>query len=290
MRRIRLAIVLSLAAAVAVGVVVAAGSAQTGPGRTVPATAAGLRMLQGVNFIESCAFSHRNSDDPIVFPGQAGVSHNHTFVGNVSTDASSTLLTLSAAATTCRRDDDRAAYWVPTLFDGSGNAVEPVGATIYYRRRTLAPVQPFPAGLRMIAGNARATVAQSTRVTFWNCGVDAGVEPGSEIPACPAGRRTGLRLHVTFPSCWDGRRLDSPDHQSHMAYAVAGNCPSGHPIAVPAISVIVRYPVAGGEGYRLASGGELTGHADFFNAWQQSTLTRLVDSCLNELRHCGRGA
>src|SRR5438128_12610277 len=49
--------------------------------------------LQGVNFVENCAFSHRAPDDPIVFPGKPGLSHDHSFVGNESTDAFSTFAT-----------------------------------------------------------------------------------------------------------------------------------------------------------------------------------------------------
>lgn len=92
---------------------------------------------------------------------------------------------------------------------------------------------------------------------------------------------TDLRLHVTFPSCWDGRRVDSADHQSHMAYAMRGRCPSTHPVAVPAISLIFRYPIAGGAGVSLTSGGQYSAHADFFNAWRQPALASLVDGCLN---------
>lgn len=29
----------------------------------------------------------------------------------------------------------------------------------------------------------------------------------------------GIRSTITFPTCWDGVNLDSPDHQSHVAYA-----------------------------------------------------------------------
>ena len=244
--------------------------------------------LRGVNFVSSCRFSHRAPDDPIAFPGAPGRSHDHTFVGSRSTDAFSTVDSLRRAGTTCRRQGDTAAYWMPTLLV-DGRAVEPLGATIYYRRRTLEDVRPFPEGLRMIAGDARATSPQARRVTFWNCGVMAGIPPSSTVPTCPAGRRTSLRLHVTFPSCWDGRSLDSADHQSHMAYARRGLCPSSHPVAVPAINLIYRYPVAGGPGAELASGGQFSAHADFFNAWQQGALNGLVQSCLNALRHCGRG-
>ena len=165
----------------------------------------------------------------------------------------------------------------------------PTAATIYYRRRTLDEVRAFPPGLKVIAGNSRATTPQSLRVTFWNCGVHAGVPRSSSVPTCPAVSRSTLRLHVNFPSCWDGRSLDSADHQSHMAYPLRGACPATHPVAVPAISVIFRYPVHGGAGVELSSSGQYLAHADFFNAWNQRALERLVDKCLNKLRHCGRG-
>jgi hypothetical protein len=73
-----------------------------------------------------------------------------------------------------------------------------------------------------------------------------------------------------------------------MAYPEGRRCPATHPVEVPAISLIVRYPVWDDSGLELASGGVLSGHADFFNAWNQKALTRLVDGCLNALRHCGR--
>jgi hypothetical protein len=51
--------------------------------------------------------------------------------------------------------------------------------------------------------------------------------------------------------------------------------------------VIFRYPVKGDPNVFLSSGGQLSGHADFFNAWNEQRLTRLVDFCLNGRRHCG---
>src|SRR5262245_9326262 len=104
-------------------------------------------------------------DDPIVFPGYPGMSHDHTFVGNSTTNAASTLESLRAGSTTCRRRGDTAAYWMPTLLV-NGQPVEPTGATIYYRRKTLAPVRAFPLGLKMIGGNSRATSPQELKVTI----------------------------------------------------------------------------------------------------------------------------
>jgi uncharacterized protein DUF1996 len=243
--------------------------------------------LRGVNFVESCDFSHRAPDDPIIFPGKPGASHDHSFVGSRTTDASSTYTSLRAGATTCERQADTAAYWVPTLYEGS-QPVHPAGATIYYRRNTLAELDTFPNNLRMIAGDATATTPQGLRVTFWNCGIAGGVAPSSTIPNCPEARGSFLRLHVQFPSCWNGRSLDSADHKSHMAYAMRGGCPSTHPVELPAIALIFRYPTRGGEGFSVASGGQFSAHADFLNSWRPRALEKLVDGCLNALVHCGR--
>ena len=246
-----------------------------------------LRALQGVNFIGSCAFSHMAMDDPIVYPRQPGASHDHSFVGNTTTNAFSTLRTLRAGSSTCKRDGETAAYWMPTLLL-NGQMIPPTAATVYYRRKTLAPLRAFPAGLKMIAGDRQAASPQGMQITYWNCGAASTVPPSTEVPTCPSSRGQSLRLHVNFPSCWDGKHLDSVDHKSHMAYAGRGACPASHPIAVPAIALIFRYPITGGSGVTLSSGGRYSAHADFFNAWRQGTLTSLVNNCLNALRHCGR--
>lgn len=244
--------------------------------------------LARVNFIENCRFSHRSPDDPIVFPGKPGASHDHTFVGNRTTSAFSTYGSLRAGGTSCQRKDDTAAYWMPTLYQGT-TPVFPAAATIYYRRGTLEKVRPFPSNLRMIAGDATATTPQAFRVVFWNCGGGDGGSPSSTVPTCRNSPGSALRLHVRFPNCWDGKQLDSRDHKSHMAYAQKGRCPSSHPVAMPAITILFRYPTLGGEGFSLPSGGQFSGHADFLNAWKPSALRRLVDGCLNALVHCGAG-
>jgi hypothetical protein len=276
----------ALLAPLAAAVLVAGALAGGGDGRrdgTSP------KRLRGVNFISSCGFSHRAPDDPIVFPGRPGASHDHSFVGNRSTNASSSLESLLAGGTTCRnRPGDTAGYWMPSLYVGS-QLVTPLGATIYYRRKSTRHVQAFPPGFRMIAGDSVATTAQPLAVTFWNCGAQVDIRPQSTPPTCPESRGSMLRLHVNFPSCWDGKNLDSANHKSHVAYAERGRCPSRYPLSLPAISLIYRYPTLGGPTVSLASGGVYSGHADFFNAWNQAALQRLVDNCLNALRHCAQG-
>jgi hypothetical protein len=234
----------------------------------------------GGYFAVTCGFSHRNNDDPIVFPRRPGRSHNHTYFGAQSTDAFSTPASLrEAGRTTCRLPADTAAYWAPTLYV-RGEVVEPLALAAFYVRRTSDEVDAFPAGLKVVAGDAMARTAQSTRVTFWSCAV-RGAERSSTVPACPGTTRGGLRLHVNFPNCWDGERLDSANHKSHLAYSSEGECPTSHPVEVPALSLLVYYGISGGPRVELSSIGQFSGHADFVNAWHQPTLERLVDRYLN---------
>ncbi len=239
------------------------------------------------NFVSNCQYSHRASDDPIVFPGQPGASHSHDFIANRSTNAASTYASLRAASSLCRRGGDTAAYWVPTLYD-NGVAVAPRVTNAYYlpNGKELTSIKPFPAGLKVVAGNAKATSAQSLQVARWTCTGDTTVAASSLPPTCPA--RSNLLLIVRFPDCWNGRDLDSADHKSHLAYAARRQCPSTHPVPLPLLALHVNYPVAGGSGITLASGSPYTAHADFFNAWNQRVLTDLVCRCLNAGVHCGR--
>jgi hypothetical protein len=139
----------------------------------------------------------------------------------------------------------------------------------------------------MVGGDSAAKSPQSLRVVAWDCGENqhGRFPPTAAIPTCTGGKNLSLR--VRFPDCWNGRELDSADHKSHMAYSDVGRCPATHPVAVPSIELIVRYPIAPAADAELASEGQYSGHADFVNAWQQDGLNRLVRDCLNALRACG---
>jgi hypothetical protein len=271
--------ILGLALAVLVSAGASADGKSLNPERRPPVS---LKDLLGVEFIDTCRFTHAAPDDPIVFPGKPGASHFHTFVGNRTTNAYSTYASLRRGGTTCVRTADRSAYWAPALYQGS-KLILPTLATVYYRRFTLAPVHPFPNGLRMIAGDSRATSVQRMRVTYWDCGFLSPVAHSPHILTCPRGE--SLHLNIVFPECWDGRHLDSPDHKSHMAYMWKGRCPASHPVPLPALATLFSYPVRGGKGLWLSSGGLNSGHADFINAWDPAALRALVDGCLNRYAH-----
>lgn len=246
------------------------------------ASAAGSSLPREPIFVSPCGFSHRAADDPIVFPGRPGAAHSHDFFGNRSTDAHSTRSSLLRRSTTCHRPSDTAAYWVPTLSQ-NGRRLTPVTSHLYYRvgKKPFAGVRPHPPGLRVIAGNSKATGPQGIGVTSWHCGTepDGRFLHRTEVPLCARGRQ--LHLQVRFQDCWDGRRLDSADHKSHVAYSVRERCPSSHPVSLPKVNFIVAYPTRGGLGVTLSSGSRYTAHADFFNAWNQRALADLVRRCIN---------
>jgi hypothetical protein len=73
-----------------------------------------------------------------------------------------------------------------------------------------------------------------------------------------------------------------------MAYGTGLRCPASHPVKVPSLRLTVAYPIRGGAGLALASGGVYSGHADFFNAWKQGELNRLVKQCAAEKKRCSR--
>jgi len=246
-----------------------------------------------------CSADHYSADDPIVYPKQPGASHMHTFYGNTSTDAASTLSSLSATSpSSCGRgmgSSDISAYWVPSLMiknaDGTSTVVKSEQTNVVYYRRAgggRGPgVLPFPKGLRMIAGNAKATSDQSLSIVHWDCG-GGGLE-SPHMYQCPGTASAPIHASLIFPSCWDGVHLDSADHKSHMAYAAAdGTCPSDHPVSLPEVTFEVDFPgIAGGPNYYLASGGIYSWHGDFVADWDNQVQNALVAACLNSPHECG---
>ena len=278
---------LLVAAAVAVGAVGGVVALAGGDGEASAALVPGLGPQGRVpQFTVECGWSHAAADDLIVQPDQPGHSHRHDFFGNVAAAAGVTMADLLAGDTTCQNKLDTAAYWAPALLRG-GVPVEPTGSVAYYRPGhgvDPASVQTYPPALMMIAGDGTATGPQPLAVAAWHCGASPVLHP--EPPTCPATAPLGVR--IAFPDCWDGERLDSDDHRSHVARSAAGQCPDGHTVPLPQLIFEVHYPVAGDpSGLELASGGVFGVHADFLNSWDQPALEREVHACLNGAKVCG---
>jgi hypothetical protein len=241
-------------------------------------------------FQANCSVSRTNlQDDPIVFPNLPGASHFHTFLGNRTTNATTSLASLQAGTTTCTVPGDRSGYWQPTLYNGDV-AVQPDGPqVIYYKSgvRDWRSVRPSPPGLRYLVGSPSASLSDFQNspgaVEGWECG------DSSRNWDFPASCVQGSLLNVRFqaPSCWDGIHLDSPDHKSHMAYPVLGVCPDDHPVAVPMLEFKMSWPVSGNmTNLHFSSGRGYSYHYDFFNAWDPAILNALVVHCINGGLQC----
>lgn len=169
--------------------------------------------------------------------------------------------------------------------------MEPTGTTFYYlgegvRDDVIRTIKPFPRGLRIVAGNAKATGPDDNTISRWSCLHHGEVNPSHDFVNCPAGSM--MESYLDFPQCWNGRDLDSADHKSHMAYPVGGACPSTHPVPVPKLRQVLRYPVNGDPArFRLASGRGYTMHGDFFNVWPEAEMAQRVRDCINAIIKCG---
>ena len=200
-------------------------------------------------FRSRCDFSHMNYDDAVLYYGQPGKAHLHTYFGNTGTNANSTSASLlSSGSSTCAGGTfNRSAYWIPTMIDtATGRPIAPnddrsvynsdleIYYKVGYQGVGYRDIKPFPNGLQMIAGNQASATSEPQRarngeypVTYYCEGAAATDRTrnneGLGIPVCASGQV--LVMDIDFPQCWDGVNLRAVNGRSHIEYPCAGTLP-----------------------------------------------------------------
>jgi hypothetical protein len=267
----------------------------------------------GGTFTVNCHSLTIQRSDPILNPGVPG-GHLHAVIGGNAFRRSMVgefSARDEANATTCDKSKDHSNYWVPYMYhqnpDGKLEMVKWDHAAVYYQKRACnysATMKPndcdadnfrqlaFPDGFRMIAGNPfRRSVNMSnwaeTAVSFSCLGGTSGETKGFPTTTCT----NLIRAQVYFPSCWNGKDLDPPDHMAHVAYPInnynGGMCPASHPVAIFSIFYEFFYdssPYKDVGKYVLAN-GDPTGygyHGDFIMGWtDRDALQNAHANCIN---------
>ncbi|RAR02946.1 wsc domain-containing protein [Stemphylium lycopersici] len=251
--------------------------------------------------------------DPGLFPGSES-PHLHSFDGgNGLAQSMGFENTQDSSCTTARVKSDKSLYWRPTLFFNNGSSYHrvPEKATkIYYRYGdgdNWANVTGYPEGFNMIAGspNRRSDDGDNPAGVRWGCHEPDGGSTAIFDNGFPKGFSScnyGFASEVTFPSCWNGEKMNPEDGNAHMAYpnSYSGvgieNCPSTHRAArFPTLFIEYWWDVSGftfgpDEAPWVLSNGDPTGygfHADFMNGWESGVLDKAVSE--HEGCTCGCG-
>lgn len=242
-------------------------------------------------------------------------------------DDSKTEDLLNSDCSSCRVTQDKSAYWTPPMYfqdeaTGKFELVNQVGGMLAYYLLYGNNITAFPTNFRMISGDTNrrsytlgdvsaedppkslwASMGQTSqsdlaqRAIGFNClnyqKAPEGTLYRHHMPSkeyLDANCANGLRLELMFPSCWDGKNLDSENHRDHVAFpnlVMNGDCPPEFPVRLPSMLFEVIHDTTafkGRNGRFVMANGDPTGfgfHGDFWMGWDEKFLQEAVETCTN---------
>ncbi|HEX7304135.1 DUF1996 domain-containing protein [Lentzea sp.] len=179
------------------------------------------------------------------------------------------------------------------LEGNEGKIQRPAVVDLTFRGSPVGKVTAMPKFLRILYGDAKAGQnGPKNAKASWTC---TGFEDKvlmDKYPICPQGSNV-KRIH-DFPSCWDGKNIDSEKHREHIVFPDAnGKCQNGFK-AVPQLRISLTYKIpldVQKDGRYLVDSfpeeehNPLTDHDDFANVMSQKIMNRLVN-CVNSGKKC----
>lgn len=254
------------------------------------------------------AVSHYACDDPIVYPNQPGKSHLHEFLGNRSTDNTSTYESMrqNGEGSTEGGPINRSGYWRPALILGGDVVAVPDSSVIYYKRPPHgstsvvegATITRIPRGLRMISHHVNFMAMRNGQL------IDGkGYRPAFDFVNL---LQPGDVVHtnIGFPDLWDGQRVDCADHMSHMAFAGHDGqtgqpkAPAGFTNQIAHIQLFAAYTVKAGDDWvnALYASDKMLGqplgttyHGDYMEAWDDDIFDAIEANALDKMLNCSGG-
>ncbi|MDX8028732.1 DUF1996 domain-containing protein [Lentzea sp. BCCO 10_0856] len=179
------------------------------------------------------------------------------------------------------------------LEGNEGEIQRPEVVDLQFRGSPTGKVVAMPKFLRVLYGDAKvSTNGTKNAKDSWTC---TGFEDKvliNKYPICPQGSKV-KRVH-DFPSCWDGKNIDSANHRDHISFPDAnGKCKKGTK-AVPQLRISLTYNIpleiqkAGRyavDSFPEEEHNPFSDHDDFANVMSQQIMNRLVN-CVNTGKKC----